>query len=159
MRVLRQIAIVALLSIVCSACSVTRHLGEGEYLVQDVDIKTDRHTPKADRIQAETFEQYVRQTPNKHFLGTNFYVWVYNKANPAKDNWWNKMKRRIGEEPVLLDMSLTQKSAQNLKTYMDSRGYYDSEVTFAVDTTRKRNRAYVTYSVTQGEPYYIESLS
>ena len=159
MRVLRQIAIVALLSIVCSACSVTRHLGEGEYLVQDVDIKIDRHTPKADRIQAETFEQYVRQTPNKHFLGTNFYVWVYNKANPAKDNWWNKMKRRIGEEPVLLDMSLTQKSAQNLKTYMDSRGYYDSEVTFAVDTTRKRNRAYVTYSVTQGEPYYIESLS
>ena len=158
MRELRRIAMVALLSLLCSACSVTRHLHEGEYLVQKVDIQTDKQTPKADRIQAETFEEYVRQTPNKHFLGTNFYVWVYNKAKPEKDNWWNRMKRRIGEQPVLLDMSLTEKSARNLKTYMDSRGYYDSEVEYSVDTTRKRNRAYVTYRVKQGEPYYIESL-
>lgn len=159
MRLWQKILCVAAAGIVCSACSVTRHLSEGEYLVQDVTIQTDKLTPKADRIQVETFEEYIRQTPNKHFLGTNFYVWVYNNANPAKDNWWNRLKRRIGEEPVLLDMSLTEKSARNLKTYMESRGYYDSTVEYKVDTTRKSKRAYITYEVTQGEPYHISELS
>ena len=28
-------------------------------------------------------EKYVRQTPNKRFLGTNFYVWLYEQAAPA----------------------------------------------------------------------------
>ena len=127
--------------ILCSACSVTRHLSEGEYLVQQVKIRTDHTVPKSERITAAELEQYVRQTPNKHFLGTNFYVWAYNLANPAKDNWWNNFKRKVGEEPVLLDMGLTERSADNLKTYMNSRGYYSSSVDYAVDTTRRARRA------------------
>ena len=114
---------IMLLSILCSACSVTRKLSHGEYFLQRVEIEADRNVPKAERITATTLEEYVRQTPNKRFLGTNFYVWAYNLANPDKDNWWNNLKRKIGEEPVLLDLSLTHKSAQNLKTYMNSRGY------------------------------------
>ncbi len=159
MKNLRQIVMAALLGILCSACNVTRHLSQGEYLVQEVTINTDKQTPKHDRFTVETFEVYVRQTPNKHFLGTNFYVWTYNQAKPEKDNWWNNLKRKIGEKPVLLDMALTEKSAQNLKTYMNSRGYYDSEVRYTVDTTRKRNRAYITYDIRQGEPYSITELS
>ena len=148
-----------LLSILCSACSVTRKLSHGEYFLQRVEIEADRNVPKAERITATTLEEYVRQTPNKRFLGTNFYVWAYNLANPDKDNWWNNLKRKIGEEPVLLDLSLTHKSAQNLKTYMNSRGYYSSSVDYEIDTTRRRKRAYVTYHTEQGEPYRIKSLS
>ena len=133
--------LILLLSILCSACSVTRKLSQGEYLLQRVNIEADHSAPKSERINAPTFEEYVRQTPNKRFLGTNFYVWAYNLANPAKDNWWNNLKRKIGEEPVLLDLSLTHKSAQNLKTYMDSRGYYSSTVEYNIDTTRRSCRA------------------
>ena len=121
-----KILTIALLGILCSACSVTRKLSEGEYFLQRVEIEDDKQTPKKERITALTLEEYVRQTPNKRFLGTNFYVWAYNLANPDKDNWWNNLKRKIGEEPVLLDTTLTEKSAQNLKTYMNSRGYYSS---------------------------------
>ena len=151
--------LILLLSILCSACSVTRKLSQGEYLLQRVNIEADHSAPKSERINAPTFEEYVRQTPNKRFLGTNFYVWAYNLANPAKENWWNNLKRKIGEEPVLLDLSLTHKSAQNLKTYMDSRGYYSSTVEYNIDTTRRSKRAYVTYRTKQGEPYRIKSLS
>ena len=129
-------AAVAALAVLCTACSVTRRLNDGQYLLQKVTIDTDGQTPKEERITAPTLEQYVRQTPNKRFLGTNFYVWAYNLANPDKDNWWNNFKRKVGEEPVLLDMSLTEKSVQNLKTYMNSRGYYASTASFEVDTTR-----------------------
>ena len=151
--------LIALLSIFCSACSVTRKLSDGEYLLQRVKIDDDKQIAKDERITAYTLEQYVRQTPNKHFLGTNFYVWVHNLAKPQKKNWWNNLKRKVGEEPVLLDMSLTHKSAQNLKTYMDSRGYYSSMVSYDVDTTRRPKRAYVTFRTHQGKPYRISSIS
>ncbi|NBJ09108.1 hypothetical protein D1647_23520 [Alistipes sp. Z76] len=156
----RRTAIIALLStVLCSACSVTRRIPEGEYFLQKVTVEDDRQAPKSERISSSRLEQYVRQTPNKRFLGTNFYVWAYNLANPDKDNWWNNFKRKVGQQPVLLDMSLTHKSAQNLKTYMDSRGYYSSTVEYEVDTTRRRKRAYVTYRTHQGEPYRISSIS
>ncbi len=157
--VLGRLFIVALLGILCSACSVTRKLSDGEYFLQRVKIEDDKQIPRDERITSYTLEQYVRQTPNKRFLGTNFYVWTYNLANPQKKNWWNDLKRKVGEEPVLLDLSLTHKSAQNLKTYMDSRGYYSSNVTYEIDTTRRPKRAYVTFRTHQGEPYRISSIS
>ena len=150
---------VVMLGILCSACSVTRNLSEGEYFLQRVKIEDDKETPRKERITAYTLEQYVRQTPNKRFLGTNFYVWAHNLANPRKTNWWNNLKRKIGQEPVLLDMSLTERSARNLQTYMDSRGYYSSSVSYEIDTTRRPKRAYVTYRTHQGEPYRISNLS
>ena len=147
------------LGILCSACSVTRKLSPGEYFLQRVEIQDDKQTPKQERIRSTTLEEYVRQSPNKRFLGTNFYVWAYNLANPNKDNWWNNLKRKVGEEPVLLDTLLTEKSAQNLKTYMDSRGYYSSQVEYSIDTTRRRKRAFVSFKTIQNEPYRIKSIS
>ncbi len=143
----------------CQACSVTRHIPDGEYLVQRVKIEDDKSTPRKERIPASELEKYVRQSPNKRFLGTNFYVWMYEQANPAKDNWWNNWKRKIGQAPVLLDMSLTERSAQNLKVYMDSRGFFESKSSFEVDTTSRPKRAMITYRTKQGEPYRIDSIA
>lgn len=146
-------------SILCSSCNVTRRLPQGSYLLQKVKIEDDKSVPRKERIEGDEVRKYVRQRPNKHFLGTNFYVWVYNLANPDKDNWWNNFKRKIGEEPVLLDMSLTEKSAENLKIYLDSRGYFASKVSYDVDTTYRRKRAKVTYSLKQNRAYRIDRIS
>jgi surface antigen len=56
-------------------------------------------------------------------------------------------------------MGLTERSAQNLKIFMDSKGFRASQVTFEVDTTSRRKRARVTYRTRQGEPYRIDSVS
>ncbi len=144
-----------------AACNVTRSLPEGEYLLSKVDIVEDKATPRDERITVDIdgIDTYIRQSPNKKFLGIDFYVWVYEHANPEKDNWWNNFKRKIGEEPVLLDMSLTEKSVQNLKTYLQTRGYFSSEVSYKIDTTRRKRRAEVTYTIHQGKPLRIDSLS
>ena len=142
-----------------AACNVTRQLPKGSYLLQKVKIEDDKSTPRRERITAEEVSKYIRQTPNEHFLGTNFYVWVYNLANPEKDNWWNNLKRRIGEEPVLYDQYETEKSVDNLKVYLDSRGYFASEVDYAVDTSSIKRRAKVTYSLRQNNPYIIDNIS
>ncbi len=155
----RRILLAAVLSSVCSACSVTRHIPEGSYFLQKVTVEDDRTVPRKERIASADLEKYVRQTPNKRFLGTNFYVWLYEQADPAKHNRWNEWKRKIGEEPVLLDMSLTRKSTENLKVYMDTKGFFSSQASFEVDTLSRRRRARVTYRVRQGAPYLIDTVS
>lgn len=155
----RILCCTALLSLFCSACNVTRRIPEGEYLLRRVRIEDDKSTPRKERIRAYELEKYVRQSPNKRFLGTNFYVWLYEHADSSKENRWNEWKRKVGEAPVLLDLGLTQKSVQNLKVYMDSRGFFNSAATFEVDTTSRRKRATVTFRTRQGRPYRIDSIS
>ena len=152
--------VVVLMAVVAIGCNVTRSLSEGEYLVANVKFEEDKSTPRNQRITEDNdgLDVYVRQTPNKRFLGFNFYVWVYEKANPEKDNWWNNFKRKIGEEPVLLNMDLTQRSIENLETYMRTKGYFSSTVTCDVDTTRRKRRAELTYHLKQREAMRIESL-
>ena len=155
------LGIIALLvALLSTACNVARSLPEGEYLLSKVTIVEDKQAPREERITVDNdaIDSYVRQSPNKKILGMDFYVWVYERANPEKDNWWNNFKRKIGEEPVILDMSLTEKSVQNLRTYLQTRGYFDSEVSYTVDTTRRAHRAEVTYTIHQGAPLRIDSL-
>lgn len=141
-------------------CNVTRSLPEGEYLLSRVAFEPDRSVPREERITADrdNIEGYVRQSPNKRIFGIDFYVWWYQHANPEKDNWWNNFKRKIGEEPVLLDSTLTAKSIQNLTTYLQTKGYFSSTVRCDVDTTRRKRRAELTYVITQGPPTRIRSI-
>ncbi len=139
------------------SCGVTRHTPEGSYFLQRVKIEDDKLVHKDDRIHGYELENYVRQTPNKRLLGTNFYVWAYNLADEQKDNSWNRFKRKVGQEPVYFDPMLAQRGAENLKIYMNSQGYYASTSSFSVDTTRRKKRAIVTYAVEQGAPYIIDS--
>ena len=142
-------------------CDVTRSLPEGSYLLSKVEFEEDKSTPREERITVDRdgIDIYVRQSPNKRILGMDFYVWVYEKANPDKDNWWNNFKRKIGEEPVILNMDLTEKSVRNLETYLRTRGYFNSEISYSLDTTRRQRRAEITYSIRQGEPTRINSLN
>lgn len=159
MRLSGRIVLVAALGLLGAACSVTRHIPEGRYFLQKVRIEEDRTTRRDERIAASELEKYVRQAPNKRFLGTNFYVWLYEQADPAKSNGWNDWKRRTGQAPVLLDMGLTERSVQNLKVYMDSKGFFTSRATCEVDTVSRRKRAILTFRTVQGEPYRIDSIS
>ena len=158
MNSLLRIVAFAVTAMLMYGCSVTRHIPDGEYYLQKVTVEDDREVPKRERLTAADFSHYIRQTPNPKLLGTNFYVWVYNSANPEKQNRWNNFKRRLGKAPVIFDEALTERSADNIKAYMNMRGYYSSEATFEVDTTRRPKRAYVTYRTRQGRPYRIGSV-
>ena len=157
-RGVRTLAI-ALLSLLGSACSVTRHIPQGSYLLTKVSVETDHEAPRSERITSSELEKYIRQSPNKRFLGTYFYVWLYEQADTAKHNRWNNWKRKIGEAPVLLDMNLTERSVQNFKIYLDSKGFYASEASYELDTTRHPRKASITYRIRQGAPYRIDTIA
>ncbi|MFI3319761.1 MAG: BamA/TamA family outer membrane protein [Rikenellaceae bacterium] len=140
------------------SCGVTRQIPQGEYLLKSVKIEEDKSVPKSEIISMYELERYVRQGANKRLFGTNFYIWVYNSAKPNKDNWWNNIKRKVGEEPIYYSADLTQKSLENLKIYMDSQGFYSSTSNYEIDTTSHRKRAELTYKVNQGRPYIIDNI-
>ena len=155
----RYILCCMVLGLSLSACNVTSLIPSNEHLLQRVKIEEDKKAPRNERIASDNVTKYLRQKPNKRFLGTDFYTWVYLMANPEKDNWWNNLKRKMGEKPVYFNERDTKRSAENLKLYLESCGYYSSDVTYKVDTTYRFRRAKVTYALKQGEPYRISSIT
>ncbi len=149
----------AALSLAVSACGVTKHLPEGSYMLTGNKMETDSEVVREERIKAGELNGYVQQTPSKKLFGTNFPVWLYLQSDPDKNNGWNRFLRKLGSKPVILDTSLTKKSASNMNLYMDSRGFYESESTYAIDYNERRRKARVSYSVHQGRPFHINSLS
>ena len=93
-----------------SSCSVTRHIPSGEYLLNRTEIKIekDHGLSKDELVTQSELDKYVRQHPAKRFLGTNLPSAIYVQANPKRNTWWNRLKKRIGHEPVLLDTALTR---------------------------------------------------
>ncbi len=158
-RLILKYLIVVGLAIFAISCGVTSSLSDGEYLLTKVDVKADKSVPRKERITVEK-DRYIRQLPNKRILGFYFHVWVYQNANYTKSERINKFMRKIGEPPVLVDTALTERSVQNLQTYLHTRGYFSSNVSCDVDTsTLRRHRAKITYRIKQGPATRIDSVS
>lgn len=152
-------AIFILLCVLLCSCSVTRRLGEGEYLLSDVkvDVVDADSLSRKERIQESNLSRYIKQTPNSRFLGTNFYAWVYSLANPEKQGWLSRFVRKVGEEPVIYDSTMSERSVRDMDLYMYGMGFLQASSNYSVDTARRR-RAVVTYNATQSTPYRIGSI-
>lgn len=146
-------------SLLLSACGVTRRIPDGEYLLAKNIIEVDKSMPKSERISADDIEEYIHQKPNKRIFGINFNVWLYSLADPNKSDGWNNFLRRVGEEPVYFDYNKAVSSAKNIRTYMFSRGFFNAVEEFSVDTLHKRKRIVVTYKGEQKQPYRIGKIS
>ncbi|WP_026965937.1 BamA/TamA family outer membrane protein [Algoriphagus terrigena] len=62
---------------------------------------------------------------------------------------------RTGNPLVVLDSAETETTVDNLKGYLVNHGYFDSDVAYEVET--KKKKAFVTYQVTEGQPYVLDS--
>lgn len=147
------------LAAVMTACGVTKHLPEDKYMLVGSKVIPDKEAPRKERIPAGTLEKYVPQSATKKFLGTNLPAWIYLQAGPDTLENNKSLLRAMGSEPVLLDTSLTQAGARNLKLYMDSRGFYESSSDYSIKYNDKRRKAKVKYTAEQGEPLRIRNVS
>jgi hypothetical protein len=96
------------------------------------------------------------KSPTKKILGLKFHLSVYNLSREKKDNWWNRSLRTIGEEPVIFDEYLTEKTRAQLQLYLHNKGYYNGTVNDTVLYNKKK--AKVIYTLDLQEPYRINSI-
>ena len=154
MKVTFRILYIMLFIVCLTGCSTTKYVGDGEYLLDKVEIKSDNK-----KFKSADLKPYLRQQPNFKVFGLmkwQLYVYGWSGRNPKK--WLNKQLRRIGEAPVILDTTLVRQSADELERYFINKGFVSAEVNASIDTTKKK-KAVVSYSVTTNAPYLIRDYS
>ena len=151
--------LVAACVMLLTACSTTKHVPEGKYLLDDVKINItdkDKDTP----LKSAEMMNYLRQIPNHKVLGgLRLQLAFYNLSGKDSTNWFNKWVRRVGSAPVIYDPSLTEASVKQLSTALANKGYMNSTVTVDTLGNLDKKRMKVTYNVTFGQPHYVSSIS
>lgn len=132
------------------SCKTTKYVGDGQYLLDKVKIETDNA-----EVKPSDMKPYLQQHANYKIFGLlKWPLYVYNWSGSNEDKWLNKQLRRMGEEPVLLDLDLAEQSKIQLDRYLSNRGYLNAQIAMAVDTTRYK-KAILKYSVETNEPYRV----
>ena len=151
--------LVAACVMLLTACSTTKHVPEGKYLLDDVKINItdkDKDTP----LKSAEMMNYLRQIPNHKVLGgLRLQLAFYNLSGKDSTNWFNQWVRRVGSAPVIYDPSLTDASVKQLSTALANKGYMNSTVTVDTLGNIDKKRMKVTYNVTFGQPHYVSSIS
>ena len=133
------------------SCNPVKRVPENDYLLYKSKIRIEDPDLNKDDLKG-----YVRQKPNKRILGVRFHLGLYNLAKPGKEKGLSKWLKTIGEEPVLYDPYMTNKSVSQLKTYLNNKGYYDARVEDSVVFKKKKAKVY--YRIKANEPYTIKSI-
>ncbi|NOU61211.1 BamA/TamA family outer membrane protein [Marinifilum caeruleilacunae] len=135
-----------------SSCSTTKYVGENEYLLNRVVVKTDdRSVPTSD------LKKNIKQKSNLKILGMwRFHLGLYNLSGKNEEKGFNKWLRRIGEEPVIYEDFQTMRSVAQLQLYMKKKGYYNAVIKDSVAYKKKKAKVY--YTITANEPYRYRNL-
>ena len=107
---------------------------EGESLLDENHINVNK-----EGVKKSDLVPYVKQTPNKRIFGSRFYLGLYNLSNINKEKWPHNWLRNIGEEPVIYDSDAKNKSKDQIKSYVASKGYFDGQVTDTVVTANRKS--------------------
>ena len=143
-----------LLLLLLTACSETKYVSEGDYLLDRIKLKSDT---KARYLNLTELRSSVRQNGNSRwFSAAKIPLATYSLSGRDTTRWVNRMLRSIGEAPVLYDSLSTQSSAANLEMQMRNKGYL--RATVDVDNTIKGKRLRTTYLLHPGEPYFLRNI-
>lgn len=134
------------------ACSQTRYVPKNKYLIAKVAFDNDNKLIDKDELMGQ-----VNQKENLQILGLyKFHLGVYNLSSKKKENGWMK---RIGEAPSIYDEYQNKRSIENLKQYLNNKGYYDATIKDSVIFNNERQKVQIYYTIRTGEPYRIRNYS
>lgn len=139
-----------------AGCSSTKHVPQGEYLLDNVDIKV---LDNKDVKSADLF-YYLRQVPNHEVLGfAKLQLATYSLSGKDTTRWYNRWLRKLGQPPVIYDSTLVTASADQLERALANQGYLDARVTFDTIGRPDKKRMDVKFYVTTGAPRTIGSIN
>ncbi len=153
MRYSKYIYIICL-TVLISACSVTKYVPDGGYLVDKVNVTTD---VKRKDINISNLKSYVRQKGNSRwFSAVKIPLATYSLSGRDSSKWINRTLKAMGEPPVLYDSLRTVLSCNDLRSELRNEGYLGAEV--EVESKRRGKKIDLTYILHPGEAYYINKV-
>ena len=156
MKVIKLRILTALVvAVLAWACSSTRHVPEGAYLLDDVDIVVD----DSSEVESAELINYLRQTPNHKVLGFwKLQLGTYNLSGADTSRWYNRWLRRLGQPPVIFSPELTEASRRQLLQAMINKGYMDASVEVDSFPRPDKKKTTVRYDVHPGKAHVISSI-
>lgn len=150
--ILSKIFVPALVGSVALSCSPTKYVADGDFLLKKSVVKSDTSS-----FNASILAPYMRQRPNsKWFSLFNLPLDIYNLSGCDSTKWGNRVLRNLGEPPVVYDSALVVSSCQGMVSAMQSMGYLNATATSIVE--KRGKKAYVTYEVSPGKMFKIDSV-
>lgn len=152
------LGMLAAVCFILAGCSSSRHVPDGSYLLDKVNIRIDS-TGKSEQLDLTEMEAYLRQTPNHRMLWSiKFRLGFYNMSGNDSTNWWNRWMRKLGEPPVIYDPKLSEASAEQLLQYLASKGYFNADVTVDSVKNDRKKKMELTYNLTPGQRKVITKM-
>ncbi len=150
--------------LLATACSTTKYVPEGEYLLSHVKVQTygrmpdgHLHDMKYSDINTSNLKNYVRQQENARWFSLfKLPLATYSLSGRDTTKWINRTLRNMGEAPVLYDSAQARLTCADLRQELQNEGYLDA----TVDLMReyKGKRIDVTYMLSPGEPYFLRNV-
>lgn len=145
--------ILVTIALLCIAsCSTTKYVADGDFLLNDIDVKCD--DPEIDATDLYDYVIQQPNTPGTFFNKTSLRFYSLSGRDTSK--WINKLIRRFGEPPVIYSEESTQLSAKEIKSQLFNMGYFTADVNH--DVKKEGKKASVVYDIKAGEPYKIRNV-
>jgi len=181
-----KIIVFILFIIVIISCNATKRVPEGKYLLTKNNIivndkKTSdpeissylKQAPNtkvlgfpfslhlynmANTTNNNSFNNWLEKNPKKEKKLISVFsrkqVKALGKAYKGINSWFIKN----GNSPVISDSIKVKKSVISLTKYMQSKGFFDAEVSFKQDK-KSNKKTSIDYLIEKREPYFIDSVS
>ena len=134
------------------SCSPVKFVPGNKYLLNKVEVNVDN--PKVSKDEVKSF---VRQKENYKILGfAKFHLWLYNLSSKKKTDDWLK---RIGEPPQVFDETLAKRTEDQLKQFLNNKGYFHASVNTEAILKDKKRKANLKYQIETGEQYKIRKIN
>ena len=163
MKYYRLLLPVLLAAILLCACSETKYVPEGMYLLDGVKVRVDENSITTEdtdyrNVNTGQLKNYVRQRSNaRWFLLFKLPLQTYSLSGRDTTKWLNRLLRNIGEPPVLLDTTLVQLSCRDLRQALQNMGYLQADVKMIPVVQGKKVTA--NYVLQPGPAYYVGKVN
>ena len=151
---LQKIVSTLIIVVTITACSASKFIPEGSYLLDDVKIKSDTKN-----IETSQLEPYIRQKGNSKWFSL-FKVPLGTYALSGRDTtkWINRKLQALGEGPVLFDSLQAEQTCNDLSNVLHGMGYIKAQVDYALKREKKK-KVKVIYNLHPGKRYRISSIN
>ncbi|MEN5235455.1 translocation and assembly module lipoprotein TamL [Sphingobacterium faecium] len=139
---------ITLLLLIFTSCRSARFLNEDQALIDHVNIQG---------VKPELKESASLYVSNDIKANSRVNLFIYNLFNTKNGKYKKRDLRNVGEAPHLLDSSLVDLSATQIKRFLFTKGFFDAKV--QPEILVKNKRATINFNITEGSPYYMDKIS
>ena len=153
-----------------AACSVTKHLPEGEKLYMGVDKMEVKNEDEslAGSLALEEVQAALSCPPNNAIMGSNslkwplpFGLWIYNAFEKYhdKNGFGHWVLQKLGSTPVLLSSVNAETRVKVATNLLRDYGFFDGSVSYEVVPQKHAKKAKLNYFIDMGNHYYLDSIA